>query len=150
MGCLLWVVCSMVGMIVTSSKRANATCWASQVCCSQSPSPWQATADPCHCRRHSDTQRQVWLSVCGGLWILVHTRFCLSPLSISSSYGILILNAISPSYHLVGVSPFLLDVGYLFLVGSNIFLLMVVQQQVAILEIAEEKMSAQPSKLPSW
>ena len=80
----------------------------------------------------------------------MHTRFCLNPLSISSSYGILILNAISPSYHLVGVSPFLLDVGYLFLVGSNIFLLMVVQQQVAILEIAEEKMSAQPSKLPSW
>ena len=79
----------------------------------------------------------------------MHTRFCLSPLSISSRYGILILNAISPSYHLVGAS-FLIDVGYLFLVGANIFLLMVVQQQVAVLEISEEKMSAQPSNLPSW
>ena len=26
---------------------------------------WQATADPCLCRRHSNTQRQVWLSL---LW----------------------------------------------------------------------------------
>ena len=25
----------------------------------------QATADPCLCRRHSNTQRQVWLSLCG-------------------------------------------------------------------------------------
>ena len=30
----------------------------------------QATADPCLCRRHSNTQRQVWLSLCGvsGSW----------------------------------------------------------------------------------
>ena len=40
---------------------------------------WQATADPCLCRRHSNTQRQVWLSLCG-LWVLVHTRFCLGNL----------------------------------------------------------------------
>ena len=26
---------------------------------------WQATADPYLCRRHSITQRQVWLSLCG-------------------------------------------------------------------------------------
>ena len=33
-------------------------------------SPRQATADPCLCRRHSDTQRQAWLSLCGvsGSW----------------------------------------------------------------------------------
>ena len=42
-----------------------------------------------------------------------------------------------------------LDVGYLFLVGSNIFLLMVVQQWVVILEISQEKMSTRPSTLPS-
>ena len=24
----------------------------------------QATADPYHCRRHSDTERQIWLSLC--------------------------------------------------------------------------------------
>ena len=27
---------------------------------------WQATADPCLCRRHSSTHRQVWLSL---LWV---------------------------------------------------------------------------------
>ena len=35
--------------------------------------------------------------------------------------------------------------GYLFLVGSNILLLMVVQQLVAILVFLKEKMSAHPS-----
>ena len=31
---------------------------------------WQATVDPCLCRRHSNTQRQVWLSLCvvSGSW----------------------------------------------------------------------------------
>ena len=33
-------------------------------------SPWQATADQCLHKRHSDTQRQVWLSLFGasGSW----------------------------------------------------------------------------------
>ena len=33
-------------------------------------SPWQATADLCLCRRHSNTERQVWLSLFGvsGSW----------------------------------------------------------------------------------
>ena len=44
-----------------------------------------------------------------------------------------------PSYHLAGASPLLLDVGYLFLVGSNILLLMVVQQQVVILELVMDR-----------
>ena len=48
-----------------------------------------------------------------------------------------------------GTSLLPLDVGYLFLVGSNILLLMVVQQQVAVLEFSE-KMSARPSTPLSW
>ena len=37
-----------------------------QMCCTQNPFPYgQATADPYLCRRHSNTQRQVWLSLCG-------------------------------------------------------------------------------------
>ena len=47
----------------------------------------QANADLCLHRRHSDTQRQVWLSLLWGPWILVHTRFCLSSPSISCGYG---------------------------------------------------------------
>ena len=44
--------------------------------------------------------------------------------------------------HLVGAVPLPLCVGYLFLVRSNILLSMVVQQQVAILEFSQEKISA--------
>ena len=61
----------------------------------------------------------------------------------------LILNTICLSYCLVWDSPLSSEVGYLFLMGSNFLLLMVVQQQVAILEFSQEKMSACPSTLPS-
>ena len=37
------------------------------------------------------------------LWILVCTRFCLSPLSISGGYGVLILNTILPPTILLGL-----------------------------------------------
>ena len=53
------------------------------------------------------------------------------------------------SYHLAGASPLHLDVRCLFLMGSNILLLMVVQQLVIILEFLQEKMSAHPSTMPS-
>ena len=53
-----------------------------------------------------------------------------------------------PSYRLAGASPLPLEVGYIFLVGSNILLLMVVQQQVVILKFSQ-KMSARSSTPPS-
>ena len=46
-----------------------------------------------------------------------------------------------PSYCLVA-SPLPLDVGYLFLVSSNIILLMIVQQVIAVLVFLQENMSA--------
>ena len=55
-----------------------------------------------------------------------------------------------PTYHLAGAASLPVDVGYLFLVGSNVLLLMVVQQQVAVLEFLQEKMSTRPSTLPSF
>ena len=54
-----------------------------------------------------------------------------------------------PSYHHAGTSPLPLDMGYLFLVGSNNLLSMVVQQRVVILEFSQEKISARPSTPPS-
>ena len=69
---------SMVGLMVTSTKRAYATSLKSQVCCRQSP---------CHHSRPQFTrasagdtqrQRQFWISL-WGLWVLLHPRFCLSP-----------------------------------------------------------------------
>ena len=50
----------------------------------------------------------------------------------------------------MGAFPLPLDVGYLFLVGFSILLLMVFQQRVVILEFSQEKMSARPSTPPSW
>ena len=47
-------------------------------------------------------------------------------------------------YHFIGASPLPLDMGYLFLVGSNIILLMVVQQLVVIL-VFSQKMSTRSS-----
>ena len=52
------------------------------------PGPMQASADPYLHRRHSKTQRQVWLSLLWGPWVLVRTKFCLSPPSISGRYWI--------------------------------------------------------------
>ena len=51
-----------------------------QDCCCPVP-PW----------RHSNTHRQVWLSLlwghCSFLWVLVHTKLCLYPPSISGGHG---------------------------------------------------------------
>ena len=56
---------------------------------------------------------------------------------------------ILPSYCLTEDSPLPLDVGYLFLVRSNILLSKVVKQWVVILEFSQEKMSACLSTPPS-
>ena len=53
-----------------------------------------------------------------------------------------------PSYHLARASPLPLDARYLFLVGSNILLLMAVQPQDVILEYLQDRMSAHPSTPP--
>ena len=60
----------------------------------------------------------------------------------------LILLCLHPSYHLIAAS-LSLDLEYLFLVGTSVVLLVVVQQLVAILVLSQEKMSACPSTLPS-
>ena len=72
-GCLLGS--SMVELMVTSSMRAYATHYMTQVYCSQSPRP---------CSRLLLTRTSTGDSNTGlalslwGLWILVHTKFCLS------------------------------------------------------------------------
>ena len=58
-GCL--VGGSVVGLTATSTKRTCATCHDFQDCWSQSPCP---AADPCLCRRHSDTHRHNTRSCC--------------------------------------------------------------------------------------
>ena len=73
---------SMVGLMVTSSKKAMPY---PGLLHPESMPLQQAMADLYLHRRHSDTQQQVWLSLCV---ILVCTGFCLSFLSISGHYGV--------------------------------------------------------------
>ena len=65
------------------------------------------------------------------------------------AYPVLILSLFHPSYHLIVASSLSFDVGYLFLVGSNVLLSMVVQQLVVILVFLQMEMSAHPSTRPS-
>ena len=129
----------MVGLMVTSSKRAYAI---RRSAAPRAPAPAAGTLQ-------ETLKTQLWLSLCG-----VYGSWCLQGLFEPSKHlwqvRVLILNAIFPSYCLAGASPLPLDMGYLFLVGSNILLLTVVQQQVVILEFSQEKMSARPSAPPSY
>ena len=114
-------------------------------------SPWQATADPCLHRRHLNTQRQVWLSLCGvsGSW-WAHDFVQALQASLEGKLG-LILNVILPLQPYCWDFLFALEHGasfFFFLVKSNILLSMIVQQWVAILEFSQDKMSAHPSTLP--
>ena len=75
-----------------------------------------------------------------------HFWYYCSPVDESSNQWVQDSNfsCLCHSYHFVAASPLSLVVGYLFLVGSSIFLFMVVQQLVAILVLWQEKMSACP------
>ena len=55
----------MLGSVATSSKRAYATPGSAAP---RAPVLRQATADLCLHRRHSNTQKQVWFSLCGVSW----------------------------------------------------------------------------------
>ena len=61
---------SMVGLMVPSSRGLNYMQHDPGLLQSEPLSPWQATADLCLLRRHSNTQKQVWLSLCvvSGVW----------------------------------------------------------------------------------
>ena len=55
-------------------------------------------------------------------------KVCLSPPSVSGGYGISFQLQFRSSEHLAGASPLPLDVGYLFMVETNILLSTAVQQ----------------------
>ena len=63
--------CSVVGLMPTFSKRAYAI---PRSTATRAPALQQSTADPYLHRRHSNTvlSQSLW-----GVWVLVHTRFCL-------------------------------------------------------------------------
>ena len=84
---------STVGLMETSSKRAYATCSVTQVCRIQIPCPCgRLLLTYASALKHwkAGMAHSLW-----GLWVLVSTRFCLSPLSIFDRYGVC-LNMILP------------------------------------------------------
>ena len=111
-----------------------------KVYCTQSPYP---CGRPLLTRTFTgDTQTQFWLSLCG-----VSGSWCARGLFESSEHiwqvrG-LILNAILPLLPSCWGFSLPLDMGYLFLVGSNIFQSTVVQQQVGVLAGEDELTSLQ-------
>ena len=109
---------SIVELMATSSKRTYAH--------GVPPRSAEARASSLsgHCKRHSNTQRQVWVSFCR-LGPGVH-KVLFEYSEVSGWYGVLILNMIRPSYSLVGAPPLPLDMAYLFLVRPNILLLVAV------------------------
>ena len=78
---------SIVGLMVTSSKRTDATCQATQICCSQSPCPHSRSLLTCASTGDTQTLKCVSSSVyceghCSFPSVLVHKRICLHPLSV--------------------------------------------------------------------
>ena len=142
MGCLLDSF--MVELMATSSKTAYATCYMSQICCSQSPCThskpvltWASTGD-------AQTLKGRFNSVCVGFLGSSAHKALFEPSKYLCQVWGLILNVISP-LQLSSPLPWMWGI---FLEGFNILLLMVVQQWVAILEFLQEKKSACPSILP--
>ena len=79
---LQFVVCLLSSSMVGLMRRT------SQVCCSQSPCP-QARPLLTHAfAGENQTLKCRDPSLLWDPWILVHTRFCLSPPSISDGYGV--------------------------------------------------------------
>ena len=145
MGCLL--SSSMLGLKATSSKKAYAACCVMHVCCR--PCPFPHVRPPMPPRETLKLLKACLAQFLWGLWVLVHTRFCLSHLSISGGYGFDSKCDFAPPTILLGylLCPWKWSI-FFFLVRSNILLTMVVHQWVAILECLQ-KMSSRPSTPPS-
>ena len=144
-----WLSGSIVGLMATSSKRAYATLYDPGVLQPEPLSPQQATVDPCLHRRHSTTQRQVWLSLSGvsGFWCTKGFVWALQ----ASLVGMRLDSKgdFTPPTILLGLllCPWTWDI--FFWVGSNILLLMVAQKRALLLTFSQEKMSStHPSTLP--
>ena len=136
---------SMVGLMATSSKRDYATGCVTQVAAPRALSPWQATADPCLSRRHSNTGLVQSLGSLGPgskHKVLFEPSECLW-----QEWGVT-LNMILPLLPSCRGFFFALGCAVSSLGGIQHLLSMVVQQRVVILEFSQEKMSACPSSPP--
>jgi len=117
-----------------------------QVYWTQSASPFNSPLMTRTSAEDIQTQFRLSLWGCSGSWC---TQGLFEPSESLCWVLGLILSAIFPVLQSCW-GFFALGHGVSFLVGSNILLLTVIQQQVVILEFFQEKLSACPSTLPSW
>ena len=138
----------MVGLMVASSEKTYATCWTTQVCCSQSSCPHRRPLLAQAPAGDTQTLKSMSGSVsAGSLGTGVH-KVLFEPFKHLWHVWGLILNMSSHLLLSFWVVSFSIGCGGSFLVGSNI-LLSIVQQQVAVLEFSQEIMSVCPSTPPS-
>ena len=148
-GCLLGG--SIVVLKAISSKKTKHTLRLPGLQQPDPLSPWQVTDDPCLHRRHSNTEGQVCLSL---LWevhsifpsVLAHTSFVCTLRGLWRVWDA--KHNCTPPTILLGLLLCSWMWG-IFLVGSNLLLLMVVQQ-LAVTFVFLQKTSVSPSTLPSW
>ena len=133
----------------TSSKRCYATCYASQVCFSQSPCPCNRLLLTYACTGDTQTLRSRSGSVSVEPLGPGAHKVLLEPSKHHWQTQGLILNAISSLLSSCWDFSFALGHRVSLFMGSNILLSMVVQQGDEILESLQEKMSKHPFTLPS-
>ena len=132
----------MVELMAASSKRVCATCWRVPGLLQPEPlSPRQATADLCLCRRHSNTQRQVSLSLCGASGSWCAQSFVWAVCVSLVGMGFDSKCNFTPPTVLLRLLLCSWMWGIFFLVAPNVLLSTVVQYQVAILKFSQKKMS---------
>ena len=121
----------------------------SRVCLSQSPCPHIRPLLTCASKGDAQTLKGRSGSVSVGLLVLGAHKVLFEPSEHLWQVWGLILNVIFAPPILLGLLLCPWTWCIFFLVGSNILLLMGVQQRVAILEFSQEEMSERPASLPS-
>ena len=107
----------MVGLMVTSSKKAYATCCVTLVRCIQSPCPCSRPQLTCTCIGDTQTLKGRSGSVSVGSLGPCEQKVLFEPSEGLWWVWSLILNVILYLYHLAGAFPLPFGVGYLFLGG---------------------------------
>ena len=125
--------------MTVSSKRAYATCCVTQVCCSQSPCPHSRPLSHVSAGNTKHSKAGLAQSLEGSLGPSEHNVLSEPSKHLWWVWG-LILSPVLPLLLFCWGFSFALGRGVsFFLVGANILLSMLVQQQVAVLELLQEK-----------
>ena len=141
--CKIWWLYG--GVIVTSSKRSYAI---SKSAAPRAPALRKATVDPYLCRRHTNTQRQVWLSLSGFSWCAWGFIWALQASLRSMEFDS--KSNFTPPTVLLGLflCPQTWDIYFWW--DPTFSCRQLFSSKLLILEFLQEKLSACSSTPPSW